>query len=68
MITVLEIHGKRDTMDKFKVSQFQGLTEATKYVNDVNNNKDKKYYKYAEIIELGVLYEPWIEIEHKSIK
>ena len=68
MITVLEIHGKRDTMDKFKVTQFQGLTEATKYVNEVNKDKNAKYYRYAEIIELGILYEPWIQMEHKSIK
>lgn len=55
-------------MDRFKVTQFQGLTEATKYVNEVNKDKNAKYYRYAEIIELGVLYEPWIQMEHKSIK
>ena len=58
-IIVLETSGKNESVDFVRIKLFESKEEAEAYcVKNTDEPKDKKYWKYCEVIEEGKTYEP----------
>lgn len=66
-VTVLEIRGKGEELGQLMVLQFHDQEAAQEYIDEVNKEAEEKHYKYAEIIEIGKLYEPFITRDKKHL-
>jgi hypothetical protein len=58
MITVLTTGGKKEDFYKVRVDTFETIEEAQAHINEINKDKEDKYWYRADIIEQGKYYQP----------